>query len=148
MESLFAAFGIEWKLLLAQGVNFLILIAGLTYFLYKPVMKMLAERAEKIARGVADAEDAAKTKAAIESERADIVAAANHDATLIVSRAEDEGKRERGDIVKAAQERSDSMLRDARAQAAELERQALLKSEKEIARAAVLAAEKILREQA
>ena len=38
MNELFAAFGIDWKLLLAQGVNFGIVLVALWYFLYRPVM--------------------------------------------------------------------------------------------------------------
>ena len=61
MAELFAAFGIDWKLLLAQSVNFLIVFGGLTYFLYKPLMRALAAREEKIAKGVKDAEEAEAT---------------------------------------------------------------------------------------
>ncbi len=146
MESLFSAFGIEWKLLLAQGVNFLILVGGLTYLLYHPVMKMLDERKALIAKGVDDAEAATRVKTEIESERTSRIATAETQANEIVVRAETDGKEKRAEIVHAAQERSEQIVADARAQALELEREALKKSEKEIARVAVLAAEKILKE--
>ena len=145
MESLFSAFGIEWQLLLAQGVNFLILLVGLSYFLYKPVMKMLKERQEFIAKGVKDAEDAMVEKSKIEGERSGIILKAEGEAGGIVNRAEEEGKAKRSEIIESAKGRAESMLSDARLQAEELERQALLKSEKEIAKAAILAAEKILK---
>ena len=35
-------------------------MAALTYLLYKPVLKLLKEREEKIAKGVKDAEEAEK----------------------------------------------------------------------------------------
>ena len=60
MEQLFEAFGIDWKLLLAQAVNFGVLFVALTYFLYKPVLKTLDERKQKVAKGVTDAEAAEK----------------------------------------------------------------------------------------
>ncbi|OGG43171.1 hypothetical protein A2841_01675 [Candidatus Kaiserbacteria bacterium RIFCSPHIGHO2_01_FULL_48_10] len=148
MESLLSVFGVDWKLLIAQTINFLILFAGLSYLLYRPVMKMLAERQATIAKGVKDAEAAALAAKETEAARSGIITEANKNAEAIVSRAEAEGKKERVEIVHAAQERSDALLAEARAQATELERQALLKSEKEIARAAILAAEKILEKQA
>jgi F-type H+-transporting ATPase subunit b len=145
MDQLIAVFGIEWELLIAETVNFLILLAILTYFLYRPVMKVLAERSATIKKGLEDAEAAAHTRTAVEGERAGIVAAAHHEGELIVARAEDEGKSERNHIVKSAQDRAEALLRDAAQSAEEAKRRALKESEGEIARAAVLAAEKILR---
>ena len=148
MESLLSVFGVDWKLLIVQGVNFLVLLGGLSYLLYRPVMKMLGERVAKIEKGVKDAEAAEQAAKETESARAVILTDANKDAESVLVRAETEAKKERGEIVKAAEVRSDVLLAEARAQALELERQALLKSEKEIAKIAVLAAEKILEKQA
>ena len=44
---LFGKLGIEWKLLLAQGLNFILLLIILRKFLYKPILKMLDERRAK-----------------------------------------------------------------------------------------------------
>ena len=148
MESLLSVFGVDWKLLIVQGVNFLVLLGGLSYLLYRPVMKMLGERVAKIEKGVKDAEAAEQAAKETESARAAILTDANKNAESILARSETEAKKERGEIVKAAEVRSDVLLAEARAQALELERQALLKSEKEIAKIAVLAAEKILEKQA
>jgi len=56
MSELFSAFGVNWKLLLIQAVNFGLLLAALTYFLYKPILKIIDERREKVAEGVRTAE--------------------------------------------------------------------------------------------
>lgn len=144
MGELIAAFGIDWKLLVAQSVNFVILVAVLGYFVYGPVMRILKERAERIAQGLKDAEAAKAAREATEAERGSIVAEAHHEAEVIVARAEAEGKSERTTIVKQAQDRAEQMLRDAELEAAEAKRQALKASEAEIAKSAILAAEKIL----
>lgn len=144
MDQLFAAFGIDWKVLLAQSVNFGVLLVGLTYFLYKPILKLLKERQETIAKGVQDAEDAAKKVKEIDASRAETIQKAEREAEEIVGRGVSEGKTERAQIVERAQSQSDSILSDARQQADEIKRQALAQSEKEIAKTAVLAAEKIL----
>lgn len=39
MDQLIQAFGIDAKLITVQIINFGILLAALTYFLYKPVLK-------------------------------------------------------------------------------------------------------------
>ena len=62
MEQLIEAFGIDVRLIIIQVFNFGILMAVLTYFLYKPVLKMLNEREAKIAQGIKDAEEAAKVR--------------------------------------------------------------------------------------
>lgn len=144
MGALFAAFGIEWQLLLAQGVNFAIVLVALTYFFYKPVLKMLKEREEKIAGGVRDAEAAARAKSEIEAARDSIISKASADAAGIAARGVEEGKRERAQIIKEAQARAEEVLKSAELQAAEAMRSALKESEKEITRSAILAAEKIL----
>ena len=54
MDQLLHAFGIDVKLLLAQAVNFGVLLVVLWLVLYKPVMKTLDERKAKIAQCVID----------------------------------------------------------------------------------------------
>lgn len=44
METLLSSFGIEWKMLIAQLVNFGILVFVLSKLVYKPLMKVLDER--------------------------------------------------------------------------------------------------------
>ncbi len=147
MSQLLTVFGIEWKMLVIETINFLILLGGLSYFLYKPVMKVLRERSEKIAEGLRNAEAAAKAVAETEEKRTGILTQAERAAEDLLGRAVIEGKDERAKIVKLAQDRSDTMLADARAEAVELQRRALAETEKDVTRLAILAAEKILRKQ-
>lgn len=51
-------FGIDWVLLVAQFINFGIILFILKKFLYKPVMSMLQARREEIQKGIHDAEKA------------------------------------------------------------------------------------------
>jgi F-type H+-transporting ATPase subunit b len=53
---LLSKLGIDWRLLIAQLVNFLILVLILYKFLYKPVLNALETRKEKIEKGLRDAE--------------------------------------------------------------------------------------------
>lgn len=47
--------GINWELLLAQIVNFLIVVGVLGFFVYKPILRLLDARAERIRKSVEDA---------------------------------------------------------------------------------------------
>jgi F-type H+-transporting ATPase subunit b len=50
--------GINWKLFLSQAVNFFILLTVLWAFVYKPLIKIIKERNEKIKTGLDKAEQA------------------------------------------------------------------------------------------
>ena len=58
MSSFISQFGIDWKLFLSQLVNFIIILIILTFFVYKPVLKVLKERNRKIKEGLDKAEEA------------------------------------------------------------------------------------------
>ncbi len=146
MESLLDAFGIDGKLLLAQLVNFGVLFVALTWLLYKPVMKTLDERAAKIAQGVEDAEIASEKAAKADENAAQVVKGAEIEAESIVASARDLAGSEKSRIMKEAEARAAQVAADAEARAEETAAKALRDSEKEVARLAVLAAEKVLRE--
>jgi F-type H+-transporting ATPase subunit b len=148
MDQLFSAFGIDGKLLIAQLINFGVLFVGLTYLLYKPVMKTLDERREKVAQGVLDAEAASEKLATADEEASKKVKGAEGEAETIVASARDLAGTEKARIVKEAEARAQALEADAQARAKETAAKALRESEQEIARLAVLAAEKVLREKA
>jgi len=146
MSELFEAFGVNWKLLLIQAVNFGLLLAALSYFLYKPILRIIDERREKVAEGVRLAESASRTLAEAKEEGEQLVgdAAKKAEALAAASRASAEQKGQ--SLVKDAQARAEQVLAEAQIRAEEVKRQTVAASEREIARAAMLAAEKLLRE--
>lgn len=146
MEQLIHAFGIDARLILIQVVNFGLLMAILTYFLYKPVLKVLAERQEKIAQGVKDAEEAGKAKAEATEEKKLVIATANKEAEAMTSRAKEHAVVKADEILAAAQVKAGQVAKDASLRAEEMKAAALKESEAEIAKLAILAAEKVLKE--
>lgn len=60
MDQFVSQLGIDWRLLLSQAVNFLIVLVILRLFVYKPVLAMLHERKTKIAEGITKAEEATR----------------------------------------------------------------------------------------
>jgi len=146
MEGLITAFGLDWRLLIIQGVNFAVLLAALTYFLYTPVTKMIDERREKIAEGVRKALAADEALAAAKSQGENMIGTAAREAEGLVATARLSADDKAQTIVRTAESRANALLKDAQARAEEAKRLALQESSKEIARAAMLAAEKLLRE--
>ena len=146
MSALFAAFGVNWKLLVVQAVNFALLLSVLTYFLYRPILKIIDDRQKKIAESVKTAEEAARRLSDAKQESEQIVGGAAREAEGLVAQARTRAEERGAEIVKGAEARAHATLKDAEARAEEAKRSALKESQKEIARTAMLAAEKILRE--
>ncbi len=63
-----ADLGVEWPMLLGQGLSFALMAAALWYFVLRPVLKTAEERQAKIEQGLKDAQDAAARRAAAEEE--------------------------------------------------------------------------------
>ena len=58
MQQLLDQLGINWSLLLSQAVNFALLLIVLRVFAYRPLLKLLHDRREKIEGGLVKAEEA------------------------------------------------------------------------------------------
>ena len=139
------AFGINWKLLLIQGVNFGLLLAILYRYLYKPLFAVLDKRQAEIAQGLKDAEASSKERIELADSKDAILQSAREEGGKIVDGLRKEGTEQERKIVRDAQEKSQALLSDAKQKAEEEKAYMLRESEKEVAKMAVLAAEKILR---
>jgi len=147
MSALLSTFGIDWHLLIAQTINFVLLAVILSWLLYKPVLRMVRERERVVAKGVEDAEEAQTRLSHADSLAASRVLEAEQTAADLVTHARKAASDERMKIVKEAETRAAEIAKDAEARAAESAARAKRESDKEIARLAVLAAEKVLRKE-
>lgn len=146
MQQLFAAFGVNVSLIIAQAINFAIVLVALRYFLYTPVLTMLDKRRELVAKGVEDAALASEKLAHADAEAETRVKAADTEADAIVAAARESAAEEKSRLLKEAEARAQAVTKDAEARAIEAAAKAKRESEKEIARVAILTAEKILKE--
>lgn len=146
MSEILNVFGVDWRILIIQMVNFGVLLLILWKFLYIPVIKMLKDRQEIVKKGVEDAEKAEIELSSAGAKKDEIITEATHTADDIVAGARDHGKVKADEIVREAQKKSEGIVSDAEARGEEARLQLIEESEREVAQAAVLAAEKILRE--
>ncbi|HVV14965.1 MAG TPA: F0F1 ATP synthase subunit B [Candidatus Paceibacterota bacterium] len=144
MEAILTTFGIDWRLLLINAINFGLLLFGLWYFLYGPVMRMLDERRTKVAQGVADAQKAADELRGIEDSRAAALAQAGKEADNLVSQARASAAQKEREIVAQGEAAAARIVKEAEAQAQEAKAQAIAESKEEVARMIVLGMEKTL----
>jgi F-type H+-transporting ATPase subunit b len=145
MEAVFEAFGVDWRLIIIQIFNFAILLGLLWYFLYTPLLRVLSERQSKIEQGIRDAEAAETAKNKAESEGSRVVEEAHKKAEEVVEHGTVRAKEKESQILDEAKTKAAAIAESAKA-AGEAEKARLLKeSEAEVAKTAVLAAEKILK---
>lgn len=138
------AFGVNWKLLLIQGVNFGLLLILLYRYLYKPLFALIEKRQRVIEKGLSDAAAAKLEKEKTEGERDGILEASRTEGGHIVDTLRKQALEQEREILHAAEEKKHAVLADAIAKAEDEREYILRETEKDITRMAVLAAEKIL----
>ena len=94
-----------WQVLF-QAVNFGVILFVLNKVLYKPVMKMLDDRAKKINEGMAAAEKNLKEAGEIEKLKKAEVAKARKEAAAILRQAEVEAKKAADSILEASKKKA------------------------------------------
>lgn len=87
IESITSTFGVDWPHLIAQTISFCIVCLILYRWAYKPILKMLEERRQQIAQGLANAEKINAELAKTESQRQEVLQKANTQATKIIEEA-------------------------------------------------------------
>jgi len=145
MEQLIDTFGIDWKILLVQIVNFSILMGILWYILYKPLVNLIENRRAQIIKGVADAERADSALKDADAKKADIIAQASLEAEKIVTAAREAGKKKEAEMLQEGQGKYERLLVEANMKGEEMKRRALEESKEEIARLIVMGVEKTLK---
>ncbi len=138
--------GINVKLLIAQIVNFLILLFILYKFAYKPVFKVLDNRTKKIEKGLKDAEEAKNKLVEISEKEKKIVTEAKKEAQIIIKKAEETAIQSAKDIEISAKNQSDKILEEAKVQIEQEKNKAVKEIKSKIAELVIRATEKIIDE--
>jgi F-type H+-transporting ATPase subunit b len=81
------AFGISWPLFLSQAISFSIVAFLLNRFAYKPILRVLEERRQRIAEGLLNAEKIKEELARTELARRDVLDEAHRRATALIEEA-------------------------------------------------------------
>lgn len=109
-----AALGFNLPGLIAQLVNFTILMVVLRIFLYRPFMRILDDRKQRIAEGIEKAEQAASAASASESESARLIEEARAEGRELVSRAQDSAQELRTELETRARQDAEQIVSRAR----------------------------------
>lgn len=146
MDQIITVFGINWKLLLIQAVNFGLLLAILYRYLYTPVLAMVDARRLKIENAIRDAERAEMELGQAEAEKARILRDATQKGDEVIDASKKRAETEEHNIMKDAQRKAVHLLNEAERRTNREHDEMIQKAEREVARMAILSAEKILRQ--
>jgi F-type H+-transporting ATPase subunit b len=140
------ALGINGPFLLSQIVNFLILFVALRFLLWKPMLKMLNERKQRIAQGLEDAEQARKDRERAQAECEERIKQAEQERREILAKAAEEGEQAQAETLAQARARAERIIAEGK-EAVELERQQMLAElRSQVAALSIAAANKLIGE--
>ena len=136
--------GISLPMLLAQIVNFLILLGLLYLVAYKPIMRMLDERSRKIKESMEQTEFIKEQAARAEEEFEKRIEAAAKEGQEVVARAAKTGEELRQKAQQQAKQEGEALINRARTEIQRERDGAIDELRKEFADLTILAAEKVI----
>ena len=138
------ALGVTWPLLISQIFNFLLLIVILRLVLYEPVLKMLAQRKDRIAASMREAERVAIAAQEAEADKVKVLDSARREAGEIRSQAARDAEKIGQEIRSRAEQEATDIRMKAQEDAQKQVSVAMSDANKQIAELAILATEQLL----
>ena len=138
--------GIDGGIFIAQLVNFFVVLLVLWKFAYKPLIKMLDQRSERIEKSMRDADHVEKRVAALEDERKEVVAEARAEAAKVMELARTDAEVLKIDLIEKAKREVERVVANGKGQLKSDQEAMMREARKEMIEIAVSAAKKILSE--
>lgn len=129
MSELLTHLGVNWKLLIAQAINFTVLFFVLKRFAFAPIMAMLRKRKTEIEKGFQLRDEAEAHLKRIKEIGEQELGEARAHALRVVGEGEDQAKKRKEEIAQDAAKKSEMIIADAK----RIIRQEQVKAEDEIA---------------
>lgn len=144
MDALIHAFGLDWRFVGAQIINFVIVLVIIWFVAYKPLMAFLEKRQTMIREGVEGAQRAEGLERRAQEVLKETLAQATTEASDIVVSAQAVAKKTHESALKDAEIRRQALLKDAEAEAHERTRRIEREAQERVLQQATLLAEKIV----
>lgn len=138
--------GISWQGLVAQLVNFGILLVLLYFIAYKPIRRMLDERSAKVKASMEQADQMKEMMAKTEGQVKEELGAARAERQNILAQAEQVGQQVKEEAREQAKQDAEVMVAKARSEIERERDEAIAELKREFADLAILAAEKVINE--
>lgn len=138
------ALGLNLKIFIAQLLNFAVVLLVLWKWAYKPIVKILEERQEKIQRSMKQAQDVEKRVQELEQERTQVITAAKSEAAKVLEEARAVAEDRKKELLGKAKQEVGGVVAQGKVQLEAQKVQMIREMREEIAALAVEAARKIL----
>lgn len=137
--------GLNWKLFLAQAVNFSIVVFVLWKWVFKPVAGALEARREKIEKSVREAGEIEKKLEHIQVTSAQELQKARQEAQTLIQKSQELAAEARSEATKNARSEAEKIMADA-ARTIEAEKERVLaEAKEELANLVVMASERVIK---
>ena len=110
MDSFINTFHIDWKIIIAQAINFGIVLLVLYFFALKPLGKLMRERSDKIAKGLDDATCNAEVLKNTRAEYAKIISDARAESNKIFQEGKKEEEIKKAEMIAEAKVQVESII--------------------------------------
>ena len=130
--------------LIAQILNFLVLLLILAKFAYKPLLKAMDDRRNRIINDLDSAEQTRLDAEALKEQYAEQLAGARQEATEIVNKANQIAQNLHDELVEQARVEQEALMANAKERIEQEKQQALLDIRAEVIKLSTLIAEKIV----
>ena len=137
VQQIARTFGVDWPHLIAQIVSFCIVCVLLYRFAYRPILRMLEERRQLIAQGLANSEKIRAELARTEALRQEVMDQANAHATKLIEEARAAAARVQEQETQKAIAVAEQIMVKAREAAAQDQARMLVELKREVARLVV-----------
>ena len=138
--------GIDWHVLLAQFINFAILFGLLFFLLYKPMRRMLDERAARIKESMEQTEQIKEQMAKTEEQVREQLEAARREGQDILTQAAQMGERPPAEARGQARQETEVIIARARTEIERERDEAIEEVKHQFVDLAITAAEKVVNE--
>ena len=146
MESIIQTFHLDWKLFLAQAVNFGIVVFVLWYFAFGPLVRNLTKRTKIIEKSLKDAKDIEEQHRKIIELKEQAINEAKIDAKKIIDEADEKSKKLEEDMRARMKNEARKILEKTKGDIEEEKNKMMNDVRREAAELIVLALEKVIPE--
>lgn len=144
MEDIIKSFHIDWKLMLAQLINFTIVAVVLWRYALKPLTAVMSKRAQEISDGLANAQKAAEGIEQLKATKQEMIKEAKREAIEIQKQAEATAENYRKETVARVKAEAEKAVAEVREKFLSEKDQMLKEVTQQAANLVVLATTKVL----
>ncbi len=141
---LIESLGLDYKILIAQLINFAVLVFILYKFGYKPMLKFLEDRRKKIEEGVINAEKAQAKLEELSEKEKQIIKEAKKEALVIVENAKNQAEEKRKELIAKAKQEIAVIINEEKTKIKQEKVELVNEVKKDISELVIIALEKII----